>query len=133
MQSILGVDIIPGGGGGRGSKTPNFGRFRVMRILGLPRYGARERVDTWITSFARGTKTAFYRSCFIFGPLIGAATHERHSVDNRLDIRFFCFFVVGDSLSIVFSSRKPGDSYPKIDRSRRTLAKNDLPSSGADV
>ena len=32
-----------------------------------------------------------------------------------------------------FSSRKPGDSYPKIDRSRRTLAKNDLPSSGADV
>ena len=33
----------------------------------------------------------------------------------------------------LLSSRKPGDSYPKIDRSRRTLAKNDLPSSGADV
>ena len=33
----------------------------------------------------------------------------------------------------LLSSRKPCDSYPKIDRSRRTLAKNDLPSSGADV
>ena len=36
-------------------------------------------------------------------------------------------------VTLIFSSRKPGDSYPKIDRSRRTLAKNDLPSSGADV
>ena len=35
--------------------------------------------------------------------------------------------------SFLFSSRKPCDSYLKIDRSRRTLAKNDLPSSGADV
>ena len=33
----------------------------------------------------------------------------------------------------VLSSRKPCDSYPRTDRSRRTLAKNDLPSSGADV
>ena len=33
----------------------------------------------------------------------------------------------------LFSSRKPCDSYPRTDRSRRTLAKNDLPSSGADV
>ena len=31
------------------------------------------------------------------------------------------------------SSRKPCDSWPRTDRSRRTLAKNDLPSSGADV
>ena len=83
--------------------------------------------------FKRDPKIAFYRTCFIFGPLIGAATHERHSVDNRLD-----HIYIFDLLSVLavlfsFSSRKPGDSYPKIDRSRRTLAKNDLPSSGADV
>jgi len=30
----------------------------------------------------------------IFGPLIGAATHERHSVDNRLDFCFFIFLLV---------------------------------------
>ena len=43
------------------------------------------------------------------------------------------FMTSSTTLHIMFSSRKPGDSYPKIDRSRRTLAKNDLPSSGADV
>jgi hypothetical protein len=51
------------------------------------------------TSFGRDTKTAFYRSCFIFGPLIGAATHERHSVDNRLDhISVFASFSLFDCL-----------------------------------
>ena len=84
MQSILGVDIIPGGGGG-GEKTPNFGSFCAIRGF---------TVDTDLTrgdviylaenQFCdRDTKIAFYRTCFIFGPLIGAATHERHSVDNR--------------------------------------------------
>ena len=46
---------------------------------------------------------------------------------------FFFSFVTIVFYALSFSSRKPGDSYPKIDRSRRTLAKNDLPSSGADV
>ena len=46
---------------------------------------------------------------------------------------FFSLFVMMRKCACSFSSRKPCDSYPKIDRSRRTLAKNDLPSSGADV
>jgi len=45
----------------------------------------------------------------------------------------FFIFTLHHHILCSFSSRKPGDSYPKIDRSRRTLAKNDLPSSGADV
>ena len=51
------------------------------------------------------------------------------SVDEYYFFFISCAFVG----RYMFSSRKPGDSYPKIDRSRRTLAKNDLPSSGADV
>ena len=47
----------------------------------------------------------------IFGPLIGAATHERNSVDNRLDNLFFyllclivrCFhFFIPESLAIPY-------------------------------
>ena len=47
--------------------------------------------------------------------------------------RFCAFDLLCDLCRWPFSSRKPCDSYPRTDRSRRTLAKNDLPSSGADV
>ena len=72
------------GGGGGGSKTPNFGSYSAIRGFTVDTDLTRgDGIYSWMTSFNRGTKTAFYRSCFIFGPLIGAATHERHSVDNR--------------------------------------------------
>ena len=67
-----------------GVKNPE---FRAFPRNADPRLTPIWRAATWSirgkTHFIRGPKIAFYRTCFIFGPLIGAATHERHSVDNR--------------------------------------------------
>ena len=105
--AILGVDIIPGGGG-----LPRFPGFRTAESGNY--LVKRRRIWIYDSSYNRWLRlTLDFRSrpfighVNIFGPLIGAATHERHSVDNRLDSDYFVDRFCSYYKRALFSSRNP--------------------------
>ncbi len=90
--AILGVDIIPGG-----VKNPVFRvsalRNRETKLSWNDLSNETRRVvHSGIYGLRGWSKPNLYRSCHYLWPIDWSATHERHSVDNRLDpvYLFFC-------------------------------------------